>query len=135
MALPSATSTAPGGVARRRTGPVGLAGLAVAVVAIDLVKPVLDRAGRRTAEAFDRWDLVLPRAGSRLWGWTHYGIFVPGLPEPLRYLNTMTLIALTTVRIGLRCLSCGTTAPLVTRTWYRGMKPRSRNRRIMWAWT
>ncbi len=39
-----------------------------------------------------------PHHDSRLWAWTHFGSFIPDLPAPLRYLNTMTFIGNTGVR-------------------------------------
>lgn len=36
-----------------------------------------------------------PHVDSRTWAWTHYGVFVPRLPAPYRYLNTMTFVGAT----------------------------------------
>lgn len=41
---------------------------------------------------FAHHDVMVPHADSRLWGTTHFGVFVPDLPAPHRYVNTMTLI-------------------------------------------
>ena len=38
---------------------------------------------------------LLPYANDHAWAWTHYGVFVPLLPGPYRYLNTMTHIGTT----------------------------------------
>ncbi len=44
---------------------------------------------------FAQADVMLPHTTSRWWGWTHYGIFLPLLPEPYRFLNFMTFIGAT----------------------------------------
>lgn len=44
---------------------------------------------------YDQWHVISPRVESRLWSATHYGVFIPSLPEPFRYLNTMTFIGST----------------------------------------
>lgn len=40
-----------------------------------------------------------PHHDSTLWAWTHYGVFIPSLPSPHRFLNTMTLIGATGTEI------------------------------------
>ncbi|ALG83268.1 hypothetical protein ACH46_00515 [Gordonia phthalatica] len=40
-----------------------------------------------------------PHHDSKLWAWTHYGVFIPSLPSPHRFLNTMTLIGATGTEI------------------------------------
>lgn len=39
--------------------------------------------------------MLRPHATSGPWTATHYGVFIPQLPAPHRYLNTMTLIGAT----------------------------------------
>lgn len=41
---------------------------------------------------FTQHDVMVPHTDSTLWGTTHFGVFVPDLPAPHRYVNTMTLI-------------------------------------------
>lgn len=48
-----------------------------------------------SGQPFDREDLFVPRARSRRWAWTHFGVFLPDLPAPYRFHNTMTLIGAT----------------------------------------
>lgn len=54
--------------------------------------PRIDHRIEESSRPFDRPELLRPHVDSRLWAATHYGVFIPQLPEPLRYLNTMTLI-------------------------------------------
>ncbi len=62
---------------------------------LERVAPMIDRRLQESVRPFDRTDLFRPHPNSRLWGWTHFGVFVPDLPAPYRYLNTMTLIGMT----------------------------------------
>ena len=61
--------------------------------------PLMDDRVKASAAPFDHSIEFRPYAGSRLWGWTHFGVFVPSLPGPHRYLNTMTLIGSTGTEI------------------------------------
>ncbi|GAA4395789.1 DUF6670 family protein [Tsukamurella soli] len=61
-------------------------------VVIDGLLPRVDSRITASRKPFDDPGILRPHTGSRLWGTTHYGVFVPDLPEPLRYVNTMTLI-------------------------------------------
>ncbi|CAJ1496757.1 hypothetical protein MU0083_001501 [[Mycobacterium] kokjensenii] len=56
---------------------------------------MLDRRLSASVQPFTQARQMRPELGSRRWGWTHYGFFVPDLPEPYRYVNTMTLIGTT----------------------------------------
>ena len=85
-----------GGVPLRPAGPV-VRGLFAALTKVAV--PLVDRSRRQTGVRFEEWVGLRPHATSRRWGWVHYGIFLPSLPEPLRYLNTMTLIGLPGARI------------------------------------
>lgn len=40
-----------------------------------------------------------PHVGSRRWAWTHYGVMVPDLPDPHRFLACMALVGTTGSRI------------------------------------
>ncbi|KAM3519536.1 hypothetical protein MY4038_009756 [Beauveria bassiana] len=55
-------------------------------------KPLLDDFINESAKPFTTPDFFLPHVNSRWWGWTHYAVAIPGLPEPYRYLNIMTFI-------------------------------------------
>jgi len=57
--------------------------------------PLADRRLEASRQPYDGTPEPVPHADSRLWAWTHFGVFVPLLPEPHRYLNTMTLIGAT----------------------------------------
>lgn len=58
----------------------------------------LGRVDQRMVEStrpFRRDDLFRPHTRSRRWAWTHYGVFLPDLPAPYGFLNTMTFIGAT----------------------------------------
>lgn len=74
-----------------RVTPWGL----TAKVLVDGLLPRIDSRLEASRRPFDRDDLFRPHARSRRWGWTHYGVFIPDLPAPYRYLNTMTFIGTT----------------------------------------
>jgi hypothetical protein len=40
-----------------------------------------------------------PHVGSRRWAWTHYGVMIPDLPDPHRFLACMALVGTTGSRI------------------------------------
>lgn len=62
---------------------------------LERVAPLVDQRLRASTRPFERRDLFRPHPDSHLWGWTHFGVFLPDLPAPYRYLNTMTLIGAT----------------------------------------
>ncbi|RSN40235.1 hypothetical protein DMC64_35550 [Amycolatopsis sp. WAC 04197] len=66
-----------------------------APVLVDRILPRLDHRIEGSRRPFSRPELLRPHVDSRTWAWTHYGVFVPRLPAPLRYLNTMTFIGAT----------------------------------------
>ncbi|WP_223114486.1 DUF6670 family protein [Lolliginicoccus suaedae] len=66
---------------------------------INHVAPRMDQRMSCSTQPFDEPTMMRPHVGSRLWAWTHYGVFLPRLPEPYRFLNTMTFIGAT----GTRC--------------------------------
>lgn len=59
---------------------------------VDGALPLLDRRIEASRRPFDQPEILRPHATSKVWSTTHYGVFVPDLPEPYRYVNTMTLI-------------------------------------------
>lgn len=62
---------------------------------IEGVRPLVDSRIAASRRPYSQWDVIRPRNRSRLWSATHYGVFIPSLPEPFRYLNTMTFIGST----------------------------------------
>ncbi|WP_245650128.1 DUF6670 family protein [Millisia brevis] len=62
---------------------------------VEFARPVVDRRNPRSRRPFGDAHIMLPHLESRRWGWSHYGFFVPDLPAPYRYMNTMTLIGTT----------------------------------------
>ncbi|MBJ8347773.1 DUF6670 family protein [Antrihabitans sp. YC2-6] len=68
-------------------------------ILLNRLAPLLDKRLESSVRPFDRPQMLRPRADSKLWAWTHYGVFVPELPEPWRYVNTMTFIGTTGTRI------------------------------------
>ncbi|MEZ0054005.1 hypothetical protein ABIA30_005044 [Mycobacterium sp. MAA66] len=65
---------------------------ALSYAVIDGVLPMLDRRLPWSRRPFDAADIMKPHAQSHTWATTHFGVFVPDLPAPLRYVNTMTLL-------------------------------------------
>jgi hypothetical protein len=59
------------------------------------VLPVIDRAAAASRVPFAQPHIIRPLNDSRRYGWTHYGVFFPLLPEPHRYLNVMTFLGQT----------------------------------------
>lgn len=56
---------------------------------------VLDSAETASARPFDEPAIMVPNVDSRRYGWTHYGVMIPELPEPHRFLSMMSLIGAT----------------------------------------
>ncbi|MUM15533.1 hypothetical protein FZI91_08795 [Mycobacterium sp. CBMA271] len=75
-------------------------------VLLEGLAPRVDKRLPNSTLPFDRASMMLPHDDSRLWSWTHYGVFLPDLPAPWRYLNTMTFIGPT----GVRCFDNGVVA-------------------------
>ncbi|MGH3723276.1 MAG: DUF6670 family protein [Mycobacterium sp.] len=75
-------------------------------VLLEGLAPRIDKRLPNSTLPFDRAGMLLPHRDSRLWSWTHYGVFLPDLPAPWRYLNTMTFIGAT----GTRCFDNETVA-------------------------
>lgn len=59
---------------------------------ITYVAPRLDKGIEESERPFNVPDILLPHDHSKWWGWTHYGVFIPDLAEPYRYMNTSTII-------------------------------------------
>ncbi|MGI9125237.1 MAG: DUF6670 family protein, partial [Mycobacterium sp.] len=55
----------------------------------------LDRAASTAGEPFDEPGIMVPHVNSRRYGWTHYGVMIPDLPEPHRFFSCMSLIGAT----------------------------------------
>lgn len=45
-------------------------------------------------EQTDRPGLLVPHVGGHRYGWTHYGVTIPNLPEPHRYFSIMVIAGL-----------------------------------------
>lgn len=65
---------------------------ALSRVAFDGLLPLIDRRLPASRQPFDAPEILRPYDVSRAWGVTHFGVFVPDLPDPYRYVNTMTLL-------------------------------------------
>ncbi|MDF0529915.1 hypothetical protein P0W64_11085 [Tsukamurella sp. 8F] len=68
---------------------------ALSRLVVDGLLPRIDSRIDASRRPFDRADIIRPHSNGRLWAATHYGVFIPLLPEPYRYLNTMTFIGTT----------------------------------------
>lgn len=49
---------------------------------------------RATGQPFTRPGMLKPHVGGHRYGWTHYGVMIPDLPEPHRYFSTMVIAGL-----------------------------------------
>lgn len=49
---------------------------------------------RTTGEQFGKPEMLVPHVGGRRYGWTHYGVMLPDLPEPHRYFSIMAIAGL-----------------------------------------
>ncbi|GED98670.1 DUF6670 family protein [Gordonia crocea] len=68
---------------------------AAARLIVDGVAPRLDRRITASREPYTGTPAMRPHVGANRWAWTHYGVFIPSLPAPHRFLNVMTLIGAT----------------------------------------
>ncbi len=59
------------------------------------VLPLIDRSLAESVLPFRTPDMMRPNVRSKRYGWTHYGVFLPGLPAPFKYCNIMTLLGTT----------------------------------------
>lgn len=56
---------------------------------------VLDTAAKSTGQPFTEPSIMVPHVDSKRYGWTHYGVMIPDLPEPHRFFSAMSLIGAT----------------------------------------
>ncbi|MFI1918148.1 DUF6670 family protein [Nocardia sp. NPDC020380] len=49
---------------------------------------------RATGQPFTRPGMLKPHVGGHRYGWTHYGVMIPNLPEPHWYFSTMVIAGL-----------------------------------------
>jgi len=56
---------------------------------------VFDTADRSDGKPFSEPDILRPHVDSRRFGWVHYGVMIPDLPEPHRFFSMMSLIGAT----------------------------------------
>lgn len=56
---------------------------------------VLDTAEKSSLAPFTEPSMMVPNVDSRRYGWTHYGVMIPDLPEPHRFFSAMSLIGAT----------------------------------------
>ena len=68
---------------------------AAAAAIVQVALPLADRRIDASQKPYAGSPALIPHQASRRWGFTHFGVFVPRLPDPHRYLNTMTLIGAT----------------------------------------
>lgn len=59
------------------------------------ILPRIDSAVEASVQKFAQPEMLMPNADSRRYGWTHYGIFFPKLPQPHGYSHVMTLLGAT----------------------------------------
>lgn len=56
---------------------------------------VLDTAEKTAGRPFTEQSMMVPNVDSKRYGWTHYGVMIPDLPEPHRFFSAMSLIGAT----------------------------------------
>lgn len=56
---------------------------------------VFDNAESASRRPFTEPEILVPNLDSRRFGWTHYGVMIPNLPEPHRFLSVMSLLGAT----------------------------------------
>lgn len=54
-----------------------------------------DSADKWSARPFEEPGVMVPNVGSKRYGWTHFGVMIPDLPEPHRFFSVMSLIGAT----------------------------------------
>lgn len=54
-----------------------------------------DTAAAASDRPFSEAEILTPNLESRRFGWTHYGLMIPHLPEPHRFLSVMSLLGAT----------------------------------------
>ncbi len=55
----------------------------------------VDRGPALSTRPFGEPDILVPNVESRRYGWTHFGVMIPDLPEPHRFFSCMSLIGAT----------------------------------------
>ncbi|MEU5843239.1 DUF6670 family protein [Rhodococcus sp. NPDC047139] len=56
---------------------------------------LFDSADGSDGKPFSEPDILRPRVDSRRFGWVHYGVMIPDLPEPHRFFSMMSLVGAT----------------------------------------
>ena len=56
---------------------------------------VFDDAEESSRRPFAEASIMVPNVDSKRYGWTHYGVMIPDLPEPHRFFSAMSLIGAT----------------------------------------
>lgn len=57
--------------------------------------PALNRGPALSARRFTTPEAIVPHVGSRVFSWSHNGVMIPNLPEPLRFLSMTTIVGST----------------------------------------
>lgn len=57
--------------------------------------PALNRGPALSTRRFTTPAAIVPHVGSRLFSWSHNGVMIPNLPEPLRFLSMTTIVGST----------------------------------------
>ncbi|WP_320670869.1 DUF6670 family protein [Patulibacter defluvii] len=66
--------------------------------ALHQVASRLDRWRSASRRPFDRPERLRPHVGGRRYGWTHYGVMIPDLPDPHRFFMVMSFLGATGIR-------------------------------------
>lgn len=57
--------------------------------------PALNRGPELSSRPFTTPEALVPHLGSRVFSWSHNGVMIPNLPEPLRFLSMTTIVGST----------------------------------------
>lgn len=80
-------------MSKHSTGKQRLKGAALGLVRKQLLRNT-DNGAAESLRPFEASFDLAPFVGSRRYGWTHYGIMIPNLPDPHRYLSVMVMAGL-----------------------------------------
>lgn len=64
-------------------------------VLLTALLPALNRGPTLSERRFTTPEAIVPHLGSRVFSWSHNGVMIPNLPEPLRFLSMTTIVGST----------------------------------------
>lgn len=64
-------------------------------VLLTALLPALNRGPGLSSQPFTTPEVLVPHVGSPVFSWSHNGVMIPNLPEPLRFLSMTTIVGST----------------------------------------